>query len=130
MASVSFGDEPRPVHRLVVTAPVQVDIAPDRTVSGQLVDVSIEGAYVAMATTDEVGGGVRFTFGLEGSTDVCIAYGSIVRFVNLRDSSGIGIRFSQHNPPFAQWIARVRDASPSDQLEALNAMRNPVIRVR
>jgi hypothetical protein len=114
----------------VVTAPVQVDIAPDRTVSGQLVDVSIEGAYVAMATTDEVGGGVRFTFGLEGSTDVCIAYGSIVRFVNLRDSSGIGIRFSQHNPPFAQWIARVRDASPSDQLEALNAMRNPVIRVR
>jgi hypothetical protein len=130
MASVSFGDEPRPVHRLVVTAPVQVDVAPDHTVSGQLVDVSIQGAYVALATTNEVRGLVRFTFGLEGSTDVCIAYGSVVRFVNLRDSSGMGIRFSQHNPPFTEWITRVREASPSDQLEALNAMRRPVIRVR
>ena len=130
MASVSFGDEPRPVHRLVMTAAVQVDVAPDRTVSGQLVDVSMEGAYVAMSTTTEVGGLVRFAFGLEGSTDVCIAYGRVVRFVNLRDSSGIGIRFTRHNPPFAQWIARVREAPPSDQLVGLTAMRNPVIRVR
>ena len=130
MARVSFGDGPRPAHRLVVTAAVQVDIAPDRVVSGQLLDVSIDGAYVALGTTQELGGLVRFSFRTAGSDATCIAYGRVVRFVNLRDATGIGIRFTQHNAPFGAWIAQVRDESPSEQLRALSGLRNPVIRLR
>ena len=130
MAGVSFGDEPRPPHRLVVTAAVEVDIGHERTAAGQLLDISIQGAYVAIASTEVGGGLVRLTFGLEGSTEVCIAYGRVSRFVNLRESSGVGIRFTQHNPPFAAWIARVRSGSPSEQMEALTSMRSAVLRLR
>jgi hypothetical protein len=130
MAGVSFGDGPRPAHRLVVTAAVQVDIAPEQVVSAQLLDVSIDGAYVAIGTTHEVGGLVRFSFTTEDSDTPRIAYGRVVRYVNLRDGTGIGIRFTQHNDAFADWIARVRADSPSEQLRALSALRDPVIRLR
>jgi hypothetical protein len=130
MAGVSFGDGPRPAHRLVVTAAVQVDIAQDRIVAGQLLDVSIDGAYVALGTTEEVGGLVRFSFTTTDADETCIAYGRVVRYVNLRDSTGIGIRFTQHNPPFATWIALVRDESPSEQLRAVSGLCSPVLRLR
>ncbi len=130
MAGVSFGDEPRPAHRLVVTATVRVDVAPDEIVAGQLLDVSLLGAYFSVHTTSALGGLVRFAFGTAGEHARCIAYGRVARTVAQRDSTGIEVRFNQHNAPFATWIDRVRDASPTTQVEAVESMLEPVLRLR
>ncbi len=130
MAGVSFGDEPRPAHRLVVTATVQVDVAPDTIVGGQLLDVSLQGAYFSVRTTAVVGGLVRFSFGTAKQDARCIAYGRVARAVILRESTGIEVRFNQHNAAFEAWIDRVRNDSPTTQVEAIEGMVDAVLRLR